>query len=82
MSNKVQMENLIDFLAKQLLCEYLSDLRSDLSKRHQLRVMLEEIESGLYSLRAWQEATCYLLRCTDLPQSEEEARKWLNSGLK
>lgn len=74
-------EDLLDYLASELGCQYLSDLRGSDLPQHRIAAALDMVAPSRFPLGSWQDAVRYFTDSTEMPKSEEEARILLRMTL-
>lgn len=71
---------LLDRIAAESDCMYLSDLRSGISKRN-CRLVISGIPAADYSRKVWKDAACYITGTEEDFKTAEEAKQWLLENL-
>ncbi|MEA5004346.1 MAG: hypothetical protein VB081_12745 [Christensenella sp.] len=79
--NGQKKEDLLDVLAKQVDCAYLSELRTP-AYYPLLADALKRIEPDAYSVREWEEAAFYIIGERILVQDSAQVRETLRKKLK
>lgn len=77
----MKSEDLLDILAFESGCIYLSDLRTE-ANRPRLLQILADFQPERCSLRDWEEAISYLLQETAHFPDQEQARSYLSDRLR
>lgn len=67
---------LLDRIAAESGCMYLSDLRNCISKRC-CRFVVSAIPASDYPVKVWEDAACYMTGSEEDFKTAEEAKQWL-----